>query len=250
MDMNDLLARMLAEKLEGPGEAWERDLHDDADTAEIEHLAALADRLRRTPHPVVSDAFRRNARIRILNQIRTGNVNAAPVVQPADFKMRLTMLLRNVLFATAILVGFLFFGEVVSYSAKTALPGDLLYPAKLGLENVQDLIASNEQEVILQTRFASNRLAEIQILIAEERYEEIDAAVEAFEHHIDRAVTALAAVAREDGSATYPILVRMEKDLQFYSQTLSDLRTFVPEPTRAALSRAITASQSLSLHLD
>lgn len=248
--MSDKLAGRLAKRLAGKTLPLPAHSIHDPETAEVEQLARLAEAIRRAPHPIVQDDFRRNARIRILNQVSAAAPGHIPAPKPVNFKVRLTMGLRNALFAMTIMVGFLFVAELLSFTAQNALPGDFLYPVKLGFEQAQDIFASSEEDAVLQTRFASNRLTEIQLLVVAGRYEDLEPAVAAFEANIDQAMSALAAVARQNGQSTYPILVRMTQDLESYSDSLAALQAFVPAEQQAALERAIWASQALSLPVD
>lgn len=62
-------------------------------------------------------------------------------------------------------------GTLASVSAEKALPGDVLYPVKIGVnENVKSLFAvSNESEAKLKASFAETRLKEAEILASEGR---------------------------------------------------------------------------------
>ena len=192
--------------------------------------------------------FRRNARIRLLNRTRASAL--APEIPGAHANMKrergpdppLVIALKRILVGLAMLMGLFTLTGLGVVPMQNALPGDALYPGKLALENMQLLGTSPSEDAILSIRFASIRLTEIQLLIVQGRYRDVDAAVSAFEGNIDRAVLALANVAKENGTVTYPMLVKIENEMGHYKDTLQELLVFVPNETRPALARAIEAS--------
>ncbi len=213
--------------------------------AELAELIETAGAVRAASAAAAPEAFRSQARIRILNRIGSRERAKVP---PADLRRGASPIpeLRRVFVGMAVVVGLIVLGVFGSIPVQNALPGDALYPGKLAMENLQLLSSAPSADAILQTRFASNRLTEIQLLIVQGRYEDIDAAVQGYEANIDRAVLALAEVAREDGAQTYPILKRIEMELNSYSATLTELLAFVPDGTQKVLARAIQASHVLS----
>jgi hypothetical protein len=231
---------------EASGQPLEDFLHalPEADLEAVE-LLETALSLGDMDSPRVDPAFRRNARIRILNRISATNRKSPAEPRPAQ--PTLVFALKRVLTGLAMLVGLFTLVGAGTLPMQTALPGDVLYPGKLALERIQLLGAPPTEDAILSIRFASIRLTEIQLLIVQERYEDVDTAVAAFEKNIDRAVLALADVARADGSATYPILLRLENEMGHYAGTLGELLAFVPTDTQHVLARAIEASMIWTL---
>jgi hypothetical protein len=208
---------------------------------ELAELLKTVSAVRRTADVSPSETFRSGARFRLLNRVaaRFPAQRAEPVPGP---QAALIPGLRRVFFGLAVAVGILLIGVLGSIPVQNALPGDALYPGKLGLESLQLLASPAAEDAILQSRFASNRLTEIQLLIVQGRYDDVDAAVRRYEDNIDRAVLALTEVARDDGGQTYPILKRIEMDLDGYATTLAELMAFVPGETQIVLARAIDAS--------
>lgn len=215
----------------------------DAAAPELQALADLAETIQQLPDPPVSEAWQRSARTRILHRSHasSGGLNTGKIW---------TLRLSNALATMALVVAFLFAGGLFSFSAQSALPGDLMFPVKLVLEDIQLLPASDAQDAILRSQFASNRLTEIQLLIVEDRYADVEIAVNAFEDNVDRAVLSLARVARNDSLSTYPLLVQLEEDMFGYTVSLNELLALVPSETQPVLARAIAASQSLTFNTD
>jgi len=209
---------------------------------ELAELLGTADAVRQAASASPPDEFRANARIRVLNHAAAGISRD----RPARAGGRRTVVvgeLRRLFYGLAVVVGMLLAGVLGSIPMQNALPGDVLYPGKLALENLQLLASPATEDPILQTRFASNRLTEIQLLIVQARFDDVDLAVDGYEENINRAVLALAEVARQDGKQTYPILKHIEMELDSYSMTLTELLAFVPGSTQVALARAIEASR-------
>jgi len=65
-----------------------------------------------------------------------------------------------------IIIALLLGGGGVSFSAESSLPGDVLYPIKIHVnENIQEIVAvSNESEAKVQAKFATRRLKEAEML--------------------------------------------------------------------------------------
>ncbi len=68
-------------------------------------------------------------------------------------------------YALVILMVLVFLGTGTVYAASRALPGDLLYPVKLDVENVALTVASGDDEVRLHILYTENRRHEIKQLV-------------------------------------------------------------------------------------
>ena len=66
-----------------------------------------------------------------------------------------------------------------AYAAQSALPGDLLYGVKTGMESLQLAITPAEDDAELHLAFADRRLAEIEALAAQNRFDDIAIATQA-----------------------------------------------------------------------
>ena len=215
----------------------------EAAAPELHALADLAETLEQLPAPQVSAEWQRNARARILRRVGVSSGGFSP-------RRLWTMRLSSAFATTALIVAFLFTGGVFSFTAQSALPGDLLFPVKLIMEDIQLLPASDAQDAILRSQFANNRLTEIQLLIVEDRFADVEIAVSAFEDNVDEAVLSLARIALNDSTSTYPVLVRLEEDMLGYTNSLNELLAVVPSQTQPILARAIAASESLTFNTD
>ena len=240
-EMRELAARL--EQIEKGESTLESILQTEPEIGrELAELLGTADAVRRSAAASPPDDFRENARIRVLNHAAAG-ISRDRSERAGEPRTAVVLELRRLFYGLAVVVGMLFVGVLGSIPMQNALPGDMLYPGKLALENLQLLASPATEDPILQTRFASNRLTEIQLLIVQARFDDVDLAVDGYEENINRAVLALAEVARQDGKQTYPILKHIEMELDSYSMTLTELLAFVPGSTQVALARAIEASR-------
>lgn len=246
--MTDLLAETLAEALDAlaGGESLEAILaRYPAREGELAPLLAAALQVRALPAPALDAAFRRNARLRLLNRaafLYPAERRAAPPSRVETLTRQLSRLLAGLTAVFALLLA----GGALSYAAGSALPGDALYGTKLALENAQLLATSNAEDAILLTQHASNRLTEIQLLTVQGRYEDIPRAAQEFQANVDAAATALAGVARSDTGSVYPVLVQMQQNLDAQAQALVSLLAIVPPETRPAIEQAIMAAHLFS----
>ncbi len=100
---------------------------------------------------------------RVWNAIVSG-IESQPIISPwvlqAKYKKMIPLLIGALLFVSA--------GGTVAASDSSA-PGDTLFPVDRAVEKVQLAFANKDAEVNLKTRFAEERLAEVQELIARNR---------------------------------------------------------------------------------
>lgn len=197
---------------------------------------------RRLPQAAPDENYRKNARIRILNVAKAGRNGKVQAPAEPSFKEVLTRRLGRLLGAMTVTFVVLLLGAWFTFSAGNALPGDALYSYKISFENLQLLGASDTEDAILEAQFASARLTEIQLLTVQQRFDDIPAAVDGFEHNIEHATQALATVARSDASATLPVFQQMQAQLKSQSDILTDLLVLVPSQTRPELERALAAA--------
>jgi hypothetical protein len=110
---------------------------------------AVVSYMQENPKKTIAVRNREDSRL----QYRTSNVNNGLIN-----KKNMTI---------AIIIALLL-GGGTSFAAENALPGDILYPIKIHVnENVQELVAvSDESEAKLQAKLAENRLEEVEKLAA------------------------------------------------------------------------------------
>jgi hypothetical protein len=99
----------------------------------------------------------------------------------------------------------------IAYASQGTLPGDTLYPVKLGLEQAELLVNQDPvDEVRLHLQFSQNRLDEIEQLVKLGRYQDLQTALTAYSHHIDQAVLSLEELAAIDPGAASELAAAMK----------------------------------------
>jgi hypothetical protein len=131
------------------------------------------------------------------------------------------------------------------YAAQSALPGDALYGVKTTLEDTRsNLTSSAARQVTLQLQYAQRRLDEIEKLIAEGRYADIQVATQDFQSHIQNTLAAMKDVTAGDPIKAAELAGQISTQLTRYSQALNSMADQTPGPVRSELEKALQASQS------
>ncbi len=149
--------------------------------------------------------------------------------------------------AAVVVVLVLIFGGagMTAVAAQAALPGDALYSVKTGLEGTRaSLTGSAASQVSLYLQFAERRLVEIEKLIAEGRYADIQLATQEFEAHIQNALASLSKLAASDPAQASTLALQITEALARYAQALAKMSAAAPEPARLQLEKAVQASQA------
>jgi hypothetical protein len=90
-------------------------------------------------------------------------------------------------------------GTGVAFASQNALPGDPLYGAKIGLEDLTLAFTPDQQSnILLNMQYADRRLAEIRTLQAQGRFDQVAPALLNYQKHIDQANKALVKVVEQD----------------------------------------------------
>ncbi len=210
----------------------------------LEPLLALAIQVNGTLAPEKPSAqFIRNAKLRILNQIKA-SVASTSSVKPLprrswriDFRSRRwSTVLAGVLIA-AILFGS---GIGMKQASASALPGDSLYPVKRAGEEIQLAFSfTTGGDIALLYEFADSRLEEAVTLSEEGRFDDLGIALEGFE----AAMSTLQEVAQEGEVGDSKLdLAKIKVKHEQHIQVLERVREQVPEHARAGIDHAIERS--------
>lgn len=212
---------------------------DAAIPPELQELVGLADQLRRAyPIEEPDASYVRNAECRILNQLGTrSEARTAPSARPI---WRLQAQPLRVLLA-AVLAFVMLFGTfgVVSASA-SALPGDLLYPVKRGLEQAELMLTFNDDaEFALLQSFSDKRIEEIEALAAAERFDDLDDALQEYQDSVDDWLGTGAAMsgADDDGESAF-------SSLDHHIETLERVQMMVPDQAQEAIRHALERAEA------
>ena len=117
----------------------------------------------------------------------------------------------------------------IAYASQGTLPGDVLYPVKLGVEQVQ-LWANVDpaEEVRLHMRFSQNRLEEIEELVKLNRYQDVHQAMLDYDYHIDQATQQISRLAQQNPAGAGELALEMTKFLADNSVSLKAMIAVVP----------------------
>lgn len=134
---------------------------------------------------------------------------------------------------------------MTAYAAQSALPGDALYRVKTGLEDTRsNLTGDAARQVTLQLQFAQRRLDEIEKLIAEGRFADIQLATQEFQAHIQNTLASMKTVAAGDPLQAVELSTQISDQLTRYAVALSSMANQAPETVRGELEEALQASRS------
>jgi hypothetical protein len=156
-----------------------------------------------------------------------------------------TKLAFTTILSIIIILVFLFGGAgATAFAARSALPGDALYPVKTSLENTQVVLAGNAYaQAQLSLRFAELRLEELDSLVKEGRYGDIDQAARQFENHVQAALRSMQTVMAGNPALGAELSQQISQALLRYAQVLKSTWITVPQEARPPLERMIQTSQ-------
>jgi len=187
----------------------------------------------------------RASRARLVGRI--GEINAAP---PLSWWQRLGGMFRGrrryalQLAVVVMMLACLVLGSSgMAYASQGTLPGDALYPVKLGVEQVQ-LWANLDpaDEVRLHMQFSQNRVEEIEELVNLGRYQNIHQAMLDYEYHIDQATQQISRLALLNREGAGELALEMDNILADQSVLLNTLIATVPTETASDFVRAISVT--------
>ena len=155
------------------------------------------------------------------------------------------LVMHKTVIAIVLVLVILFGGSAASaYAAQGSLPGDALYPVKTAIEDVSaDFSMDSASEVRLYLRLAEKRIAEIESLAAEGRYEDMEKAVERFESHVEKAIVGLLVVAQGNPAEAKALAATLGELMERHAQVLLALMVAAPDEVQATFEDAVEASQ-------
>jgi len=134
-------------------------------------------------------------------------------------------------------------GGGTAYAAQDSLPGDALYPVKLGTEQVIMLLPGDD--VVKAGRalsFAERRMGEIEALAEEGRSQDLDLAVEKYGYALNMAIARMEQ-ARNRGLDTGNVTARVAEATARHLCVLDTLYDMVPDAAKAAIAHAREVSE-------
>jgi hypothetical protein len=130
-------------------------------------------------------------------------------------------------------------GIGVGHAAGNAIPGEPLYGVKQGIEQGRLLLSqTSEGDILLLSEFAAERLYEVERLLASDREEYVEEALNEYQATLSELLTLATQVETPGG----PQLSQVQAELRHNVQVLSIVRGQVPDQAKAAVQDALHRS--------
>ncbi len=199
---------------------------------QLEPLLTTAEKLRAMPKPDLSPEAKARLEDRLL-----AAAAANPLLRPAGRDRRPIVMpwwgWTLGALTTILMVAFLMMAVVVNAS-DNALPGSPFYPVKLAVEDAWLWVAPARAEPELHLRFARRRLAELEALAGQGRFDE--SVLQAMTAHVE---AALDGVEELPAATALPVLDGLTVLLIDQQRTLSVLLDLAPAASRPAIEAAL-----------
>jgi hypothetical protein len=188
-----------------------------------------------------SPEFLRASETRLLRKIRTAGRQDSRPQRTAPFAalwQRVPAAAVVFILAVALVLGS---GWGVSSASAQALPGDALFPVKLGLEQAELTVSTSEAgDVALLAKFADKRIGEIQELVQQGRFSDLETGFAEYENTLNRLDSAVMNLSADEGLAE---LIDVEDQLGLHTDILAGIRDEVPAQAQSALDRVLDRSK-------
>jgi hypothetical protein len=187
-----------------------------------------------------SPAYAESTKIRILNQVRS--LQSKPVKTKLGRRLRLALSSRPgyAILSVALILTLLLSGLGVTTASAQALPGDMLYSVKRGVEEIRLAFSTTVPgDADLLTQFTQERLDELEQLAASERTMDFEQALEEYGSLLSR----LLEVAEEDEIQDDPeILEEIHGGIAHHEEVLHRVLEKAPSAAHKGLENAIENS--------
>ena len=200
---------------------------------ELEPLLRIALSIKEPTDISPSDAFKIRARVNLMEHIhasQSGKRAPRSLSQASVRRGWYAGWARTVAILVAVILCISALGTGTAYASQSSLPGDTLYPVKLGTEQLQRVITLDDAaEVELELKFASTRLEEIEA-IANKRPDKIAIAVTGYERNLNLAIMKAEQV--KDGETS---LEKVALAILNHLTRLDEIEDSVPEAARESV---------------
>lgn len=133
-------------------------------------------------------------------------------------------------------------GSGIVYAAQDSLPGDALYPVKLGTEQVMMWLGDDVAKAERALSFAERRVGEMEALAEKGRSQDLDLAVEKYDYAMSMTVAAMKR-ARNRGPDAENVTARVAEAMAEHLPILDTLYDMVPDEAKAAIAYARNVSE-------
>ena len=208
---------------------------------QLEPLLRIALEIWEPPDVKPSPAFKVRARVQLMEQIHAKRaVTKWPwfrytgQMKPVPYKKRFNMV--AIIIAVVLAVSALGGGTV--YASQDSLPGDVLYPVKLGTEQARLVLATNDvDKAELYLTFAGSRVEEMAAMAERGRPEDVDIAVNGYDGAIAMAIGKLEEASGK-GLDIADISELVASATSKHLSALDKVMDIVPEEVEGAIAQA------------
>ena len=212
---------------------------------QLEPLLRIALEIHETPDVKPSPAFKIKARVQLMEQIHERQAvtrwpwrRYSDQTKPTKYRRRFSMVGVIVAIALALSAA----GGGTAYASQASLPGDALYPIKLGTEQVRMMLPGDDvAKAERALSFAERRVDEMEALAKEGRPEDMALAVAKYDDALNK-VLARMELAGDGTSAAGNITTLVAEATAKHLSVLDTVYDMVPDEAKPAITRAREAS--------
>jgi len=210
---------------------------------ELEPLLRTAMNIEQPPFYRMDENYKRAARVRLLQQIEsTGKKKNRSFMEIFSFGLpRQLIWARVALTALVILILITLLAGGTAYAAQESLPGDPLYPVKIGTEDARLLLAGNNADKAeLNLEFAQTRLMEMSRVASRNR-EQTELAFNGYRDNLDAAEQQIRNMANNSVSMNQMEMAmeNVRNQLEYCDRIMDSNPEFI-EPVRNASMLTVT----------
>lgn len=139
-----------------------------------------------------------------------------------------------------LLVALIFGGSSVAFAAKDSIPGDPLYRVKIAQENLQlALSLADKNDINLHTEFLRRRVEEIRLMAQSGRGDQVEAVLENYETHLNRALALVSKLAQENNPESEYLAGQLQEELAAQAAIFASIQAELPSQAEVLLQRAL-----------
>ena len=207
----------------------------------LEPLLRIALGIREPPDVKPSAAFKVKARVWLMDQIHGRQAVTKRPWSRYDSQTKPTSYVRRFSMAGVVLAIVLVLcaaGGSTVYAAQDSLPGDALYPVKLGTEQVIMILPGDDvAKADRALSFAERRVREMEALAEKGRSQDLELAVEKYGYALKMTMAAMGR-ARNGGLVAGNVTARVAETMATHLYRLDMLGDIVPDAAKSAIARA------------
>ena len=208
---------------------------------ELQSLFQLTESISNAGETGMDAAQVRMGKVKLLNKLPTRTEVVTKTGQ-SRYKLQTTkrrFAMTWVLIVTTLLS--VLTGTGVVFASGEALPGDALYGVKEWRENVQLAFASDETDAELFLQFTEERVREMEALMAQGRFDDLEDAAEGYENQMQAMMRNMAEIQAENPDEAVRLRTETEQKLQDQAR---QMETLLDEPVDETTDDTQTGDQT------